>query len=86
MSLNCSHKGPIVHPPDDMSTESHSEMILTRKAKNSREKPVPMPLCSPQIPRGVTGMNPATNRMFHGMAFPLCYILYFDRGKGLLAK
>jgi hypothetical protein len=85
MSLNCSHKGPIVHPPCDMSMESNSEMILTGKARNSREKPVPMPLCSPQIPHGVTRMNPATNRMLQGMAFPLWYILYFDRGKGLLA-
>jgi hypothetical protein len=45
------------------------------KPKYSGKKPVPVPLCPPQIPRGPTrglrGGRPATNRLSHGTAFPL---------------
>jgi hypothetical protein len=42
------------------------------------EKPVPVPLCPPQIPHGLTpgsnpglrGGRPAANRLSHGTAFP----------------
>jgi hypothetical protein len=47
-------KGHIVHPPDDMSAKSHGGMILTGKTEELGEKPVPVPLCPPQIPYGLT--------------------------------
>ena len=48
------------------------------KRKYSGEKPVPMPLCQPQIPHGLTrdrtpglrGERPATNGLSHGTANP----------------
>jgi hypothetical protein len=47
------------------------------------EKPVPVPLCTPQIShgptwdqtRGLRGERPATNRLSHGTAFPTSYSL-----------
>jgi hypothetical protein len=45
----------IRHPPDDMSLESDGGMIYWREnPKNSGKKPVPVPLCPPQIPHGLT--------------------------------
>jgi hypothetical protein len=50
MSLNCSHQWAHCSSPRwYVSVESHGGMILTGKPKNSREKPVPVPLCPPQI-------------------------------------
>jgi hypothetical protein len=55
MSLNCSHNGPIIHPPGHyMSMESHGGMIMTRETEEPGYKPVPVPLCPPQIPHGLT--------------------------------
>jgi hypothetical protein len=34
--------------------ESHSGMIFTGKIEELREKPVPVLLCPPQIPHGLT--------------------------------
>jgi hypothetical protein len=42
-----------MHSPDDMSLESDGGMILMGK-QELREKPVPMPLCPPQSPHGLT--------------------------------
>jgi hypothetical protein len=39
---------PIVHPPDDIGV-----WRATVKTKEAREKPIPVPLCPPQIPHGV---------------------------------
>jgi hypothetical protein len=47
--------GPVVHGLDNMSMENHGGMILTGKSEELEEKPVPVPRCSPQIPRGLTG-------------------------------
>jgi hypothetical protein len=44
---------PIVHPPDD-TWVWEPWMILTGKTEELGEKPVPVPLCPPQIPHGVT--------------------------------
>jgi hypothetical protein len=49
-------------------------MKLTRETEVLGEKPVPLPLCPPQIPHGLTpvsnpglrGGRPATNRLSHG--------------------
>jgi hypothetical protein len=43
-----------VHPPDDLSLKSHGGMILTGENRNLGEKSVPLPLCPPQIARGLT--------------------------------
>jgi hypothetical protein len=39
-----------------MSVESHGGMILTGEIKELGERPVPLPLCPPQIPHGLTGV------------------------------
>jgi hypothetical protein len=41
--------GHIVHFPDDMSLESDGGIILTGETEELAEKPVPVPLCPPQI-------------------------------------
>jgi hypothetical protein len=49
------------------------------KTEEVGEKPVPVPLCPPQIPRGLTanpglrGGRPAANRLSHGTAFSSLY-------------
>jgi hypothetical protein len=45
---------PVVHPPDDMRMESHGGIILTGKIEELGEKHVPVPLCPPQTPHGLT--------------------------------
>jgi hypothetical protein len=45
--------GYIIHAPDDMSLESDGGLILTGKTDELGEKPVPVSLCSPQIPHGL---------------------------------
>jgi hypothetical protein len=48
-----STSGPVIHPPNDIvSMESHSG-IFDGKTEDLREKPVPVPLCPPQIPHGL---------------------------------
>jgi hypothetical protein len=42
-----------------MRVESHGGIILTGKTEEVGEKPVPVPLCAPQIPRGLTGAQTA---------------------------
>jgi hypothetical protein len=47
--------GHIVPPLDDMSLESDNGMIYwQQKTEELGEKPVPLPLCPPQIPHGLT--------------------------------
>jgi hypothetical protein len=47
--------GRITHSPHDMSLESHCGMIyLQGKTEELGEKPVPVPLCPPQILHGLT--------------------------------
>jgi hypothetical protein len=48
--------GPIVHHPDDMSMESHGVLILTEEREETEQKKnlAAVPLCSPQIPQGLT--------------------------------
>jgi hypothetical protein len=54
MELDClltvATSGLIIHPPHDMSMNSNGGMTMT-------EKPVPMPLCPPQILHGLTQMQ-----------------------------
>jgi hypothetical protein len=38
----------------DEKVENHGGMILTGGIKKLGEKPVPVPLCPPQIPHGLT--------------------------------
>jgi hypothetical protein len=55
---------------------STSGMKLTGENQSTREKPVPVPLCPPQIPHGLTrdrtrglrGGRPVTNRLSRGTA------------------
>jgi hypothetical protein len=60
-------------------------MKFTEKNRSTRgEKPVPVPLCPPQIPQGLTpgskpglrGERPATNRLSHGWQFS-CWKMVF---------
>jgi hypothetical protein len=37
-----------------MSMESHGGMILMRETEEIEEKPIPVSLCPPQIPHGLT--------------------------------
>jgi hypothetical protein len=47
--------GHVVHPPDDMSLESDVGMIYWQgKTEELGDKPVPVPLRSPQIPHEMT--------------------------------
>jgi hypothetical protein len=49
----------ITHSSDDMSLESDGGMIYWQgKTEELGEKPVPMPLCPPQIPHVLTGREP----------------------------
>jgi hypothetical protein len=43
-------------------------MALTGKTEELEEKPVPVPYCPPQIPQGIHGERPATNRLSHSTA------------------
>jgi hypothetical protein len=45
-------------------------MKLTGKSRQLGEKPVPVPVCPPQISHGLTlrGERPATNRLSYGTA------------------
>ena len=55
-------------------------MKLTGENRQLGEKPVPVPLCPPQISHGLDlgshpglcGERPATNRLSHGTAIPNC--------------
>jgi hypothetical protein len=53
-------------------------MKLTGENRSTRGKPVPVPLCPPQIPHGFTRdrarASSATNRLSHGAA--RCMILF----------
>jgi hypothetical protein len=58
-----------MHSPDDVSLESDGGIIHLRgKTEELGEKPVPVPLCPPQIPYGLTRARiwPATNDLSHG--------------------
>jgi hypothetical protein len=46
--------GPTVHPTDDMSMENRGGLILTGENRRTGRKPVPVPLCPPQIQHGLT--------------------------------
>jgi hypothetical protein len=37
-----------------MSMESHGGMLLTGETEEFKEKPVPVPLCPPQMEHGLT--------------------------------
>jgi hypothetical protein len=57
-----------------MSMESYGGMILTGEL---REKPVPVPHCTPQIPHGLTQTSmTATNHLSHGTAKK--YVTFFS--------
>jgi hypothetical protein len=57
-------------------------MKLTGENRQRGEKPVPVPLCPPQTPHGLTrdpglrGERPATNRLSHGTAMLLWDIMH----------
>jgi hypothetical protein len=52
---NWASNGSFVHPPDDIGIIwSSGGMILTTKNLRTRRKPVPVPLCPPQVPHGLT--------------------------------
>jgi hypothetical protein len=40
-----------------MGLENDGGMILTGKTEELGKKPVPVPLCAPQIPNGLTGRD-----------------------------
>jgi hypothetical protein len=57
-----------------MSVEQSVEWELAEETEVLAEKPVPVPLCPPQIPHdldsnpGRCGVKPATNRLSYGTA------------------
>jgi hypothetical protein len=62
VSMAVGADGSVVHPPDDTSMESHSGVILTGETEEPGEKPVPVPLCLPQITHGLAGSEPRPPR------------------------
>jgi hypothetical protein len=46
--------GHIVHPPDDTNLEGNGGMMMIRENRRTRGKSVPLPLCTSQIPHGLT--------------------------------
>jgi hypothetical protein len=61
--------GLTVHPPDDTwAWRATAEWYWWGKTKEVREKPVPVPLCPPQIPHGLTRASAVTNHLSHGTA------------------
>jgi hypothetical protein len=55
MSLNCSHQRLYCSSSRrHKSMQSHGGMTLTGEPEELGEKPVPVPLCSPQIKHGLT--------------------------------
>jgi hypothetical protein len=49
-----STNGHIVHPPDDTNLEGEVWMMMTGENRRTEENPVPVPLCTSQIPHGLT--------------------------------
>jgi hypothetical protein len=52
--LTAATSASIVHPPDDMTVDSHGGMIFTGETYELIENPVPVPVCPSQIPHGLT--------------------------------
>jgi hypothetical protein len=46
---------PIVPVPDDYEDGESGGMMIGRGNRSTRRKPVPVPLCPPQIPHDLTG-------------------------------
>jgi hypothetical protein len=66
--------GPIVRPPHDVWVWRDTvEWYWQEKTEELGEKPVPVPLCPPHIPHGLTcasaSERSATNRLSHGTTF-----------------
>jgi len=56
--------GPVVHPPDDIWVwRATVEWYWQGKTEELGEKPVPVPLCPPQIPHGLTGSLTRVSKM-----------------------
>jgi hypothetical protein len=66
--------GHIVHPPDDMSWRATVEWYWQGKTEELGEKPVPVPLCPPQISHGLTRARTraSANHLSHGICFHCC--------------
>jgi hypothetical protein len=45
-----------------MSMESNGEMIMTGENEELGERPVPITICSPQIPNGLNRVSEARDR------------------------
>jgi hypothetical protein len=83
MPLNCGNKrADSSFPRWCVSIESHGRVILTGKTEKLWPKPVPVPLCLPQISwtdpganPGLCGEKPATNRLSHDRSDLLLYII-----------
>jgi hypothetical protein len=76
MSLTCRVQQVYCSSPRwYMSMENHKRYdIHSRKQENSRDKPVPVPLCLSQIPHGLTlafAVRLVANHLGHSMAFML---------------
>jgi hypothetical protein len=66
---------PIVPAPGDYDEGEIGGKLIGRGNRSTRSKPVPVPLCPPQIPHscpdanpGRRGGKPATNRLSYGTA------------------
>jgi hypothetical protein len=69
---------PSVPAPGYYEHGEFGGMMIGRGNRSARRKPVPVPLCPPQIPRDLTGRElgkPATNSLSYGTAFPLLILL-----------
>jgi hypothetical protein len=68
---NCTSNGPFVHPPYDTWVNMEQRWNdIDREKQGLGEKPVPVPLCPPQIPYALpwdrTRSSVATNRLCYG--------------------
>jgi hypothetical protein len=62
VSRNCSlHLAYYTSPRWYMRVEGHMGRYWQGKAENLREKPVPVPLCPPQLPHGLTHVRNRTS-------------------------
>jgi hypothetical protein len=65
--------GSVVGLLGNMSVESRGGMILQRKTEELSGNPVPMLLCPPQVPYGLTRAR--TGLLSHGTAKDYCYLI-----------
>jgi hypothetical protein len=75
------------HPPDGARVWTAMVEWHREKQMNSWEKPVPVPLCPPHIPHGLTGREPGPlwweASLSHGMAYIIKLVIFMSHYRPL---